>query len=77
MTDTQDKKPAASTTPAPRGNDEQAQALVSVEQTPPTTETPPVLNLEYLRRFETTENYSLNTWLAQDKKEDGVVVYKA
>lgn len=38
MTDTQDKKPAASTTPAPRGNDEQAQALVSVEQTPPTTE---------------------------------------
>ncbi|CCX31726.1 hypothetical protein FPQ18DRAFT_392700 [Pyronema domesticum] len=36
----------------------------------------PTLTLEHLRSIEMIENYFMDTWYDQDKKEDGVVGYK-
>jgi hypothetical protein len=38
---------------------------------------PSTFTLEHLRCIGTADNYSLNAYLVQDEKEDGVVVYKA
>ncbi|KAI5787823.1 hypothetical protein FPQ18DRAFT_392701 [Pyronema domesticum] len=67
-------------TTAPAKYIEQRQETIATTATNYTgseTEEPSTLTLEYLCRIGTADNYSLNAYLAQDEKEDAVVVYKA